>query len=164
MKQLMGTASKFVCNRLASWRTAMGTVGRALQTPIGVDIGMRRIKAVQFGRSAGVWQIHAATSLPRAGTEWHIDAEEVRQLRSQLIERGFRGNAIVLAMPADRLLTRARCLVPTERKHGFYRIRFQVSGPLPPQGTFHFGQVPSDGFGRLTNCQFNVATVCIGAA
>jgi len=108
MKPWVSSTSKFVCNQLASWRTAVGSVrwpGGIRKTPIGVDLGVRQIKAVQFGRSAGVWQIQAVACLPRTSTEPNISTEEVRRLRVLLSERGFRGNEVVVSVPPDRLLT-----------------------------------------------------------
>jgi len=88
--------------------------GRASHGPIGVDVGARRIKAAQFGRSPAGWQIEAALSVPRAPADSALGAEEVRRLRGLLEEKAFRGNAIVLAVPHEKLLTGIMELPPED--------------------------------------------------
>jgi len=74
-------------------------------SPIGVDVGERYIKAVQFSRSGGKWQISAATGIKRDNQRADISGAEVCRLRKQLSESGFHGNRLVLAVPGDKLLT-----------------------------------------------------------
>jgi len=74
-------------------------------SPIGVDVGERYIKAVQFSRSGGKWQISAAAGIKRDNQGSDITGAEVRRLREQLNESGFHGNRLVLAVPGEKLLT-----------------------------------------------------------
>jgi len=81
---------------------------RASQAPIGVDVGGRHIKAAQLARASGGRRIEAAASLPRSPRDPddpRIHREDVRRLRDVLAARGFRGRRVVLAIPADKLIT-----------------------------------------------------------
>lgn len=81
---------------------------RAHQAPIGVDVGGRHIKAAQLARASGGWRIEAAASVPRSPCDPDapgIHREDVRELRDALAARGFRGRRVVLAVPADKLIT-----------------------------------------------------------
>ena len=84
------------------------------RSPIGIDIGRRRIKAAQFNRSATGWRLAAAASVRRGVSQPTIGPEEIRRLRAALAERGFKGNAIVLAVPAERLLSGIMELPPPD--------------------------------------------------
>jgi Tfp pilus assembly PilM family ATPase len=73
--------------------------------PIGVDVGERSIKAVQFARGGRRPQICAATSVERQGGGAGIAGPELRQLRQRLGSAGFRGHSLALAVPGEKLLT-----------------------------------------------------------
>ena len=75
------------------------------RSPIGLDVGRRRVKAVQFHRAGGRWRVAAAASVPRVDNGAEIDPAEVRDLKSRLAEMGFHGARVVLAVPSDRLIT-----------------------------------------------------------
>lgn len=74
-------------------------------SPIGVDVGERYIKALQFSRSSGKWRISAAAGMKREHQGAGVTGPEVRRLREKLIESGFSGNRLVLAVPSEKLLT-----------------------------------------------------------
>lgn len=74
------------------------------RTPIGVDIGRRQIKAAQLSRSRGRYQIAALSSMPRDSSDGQIRPEDVQNLRNTLYRQGFRGNKVVLAVPAEEVL------------------------------------------------------------
>lgn len=73
--------------------------------PIGIDVAHRQIRATQMGRTTGGWRVEAAATFPRVAPAATIDRAEVEELRSLLNSQGFKGNSIVLAVPADKLLT-----------------------------------------------------------
>ena len=74
-------------------------------SPIGVDVGYRFIKAVQFARGSGRPRICAAASVERRGDGAAITGPELRQLRQRLSSSGFRGHSLALAVPGEKLLT-----------------------------------------------------------
>ena len=108
------------------------------RTPIGIDVGSRVVKAVQFGRERwgdGKWQIVAATQIPRseishapaapvpsaaagnaaAAPSAHarpLTAEDVRRLVGTLERQGFEGRDVVLAVPTEKLSTSVLDLPP----------------------------------------------------
>lgn len=88
------------------------------RTPIGIDIGVRQIKAAQLQRSHSGWRVEALSVIPRevskrdtsrleprTNSNSGIDSEEVRLLDSVLQRQGFRGRDVVLAAPRDKILT-----------------------------------------------------------
>jgi len=74
-------------------------------SPIGVDVGDRSIKAVQFAHGGHRPRICAATSVDRSGDGAGITGLEVLELRQQLSASGFRGHSLALAVPGEKLLT-----------------------------------------------------------
>ena len=88
--------------------------GRTSRTPIGLDIGGRRIKAAQFNRSGSSWRITAAACVPRTASRATIEPAEVRRLRDLLREKAFKGTSVVLAVPSDKLLTGIMELPPRD--------------------------------------------------
>jgi len=84
------------------------------RSPIGVDVGERCIKAVQFSRGGGKWRISAATEMRREHEGAGIAGPEVRRLGKQLKASGFRGNRLVLAVPGEKLLTGIMELPPVD--------------------------------------------------
>jgi Tfp pilus assembly PilM family ATPase len=108
------TSRDFMFSTLATWRESLGLPGRSRYEPIGVDIGVRQIKAVQFAQSPACRQIQAAAVVPRDTSDPIPHPEEVRRLRSLLAERAFEGASIVLAVPPDKLLTGIMELPPQD--------------------------------------------------
>jgi Tfp pilus assembly PilM family ATPase len=72
-----------------------------VSTPIGLDIGNRYIKAAQI--TAG--RLTAAVCLPRAHPGGPLDDAELRPIADAIRSGPFRGKSVVLAVPADKLLT-----------------------------------------------------------
>src|SRR5947209_16612896 len=97
--------------RISSVKDAVGAIGRyrtAPRTPIGIDVGSRYVKAVQLDKAttaAGRLRVAAAAIFPRSEPGTAIARPEVRRLGDVLYRHGFTGSAVVLAVPADRLLT-----------------------------------------------------------
>ena len=90
---------------------------RASHAPIGVDVGSRHIKAAQLARASGGWRIEAAASVQRRPCDPGapgIQREDVRQLHDALVARSFRGRRVVLAVPADKLMTGIMELPPRD--------------------------------------------------
>lgn len=82
-------------------------------TPIGLDLGARWIKAVQLapgGSTGPAWRVVAAARVLRRGPE--LDARETSRIESILHRRGFSGSRVVLAAPADRLMSAELTLPP----------------------------------------------------
>lgn len=73
------------------------------RTSIGVDIGVRRIKAVQLRRSSR--RIEALAAFPRSRPLAPIDRDEIRHLHGVLRRQGFGGQNVVLGVPAPALMT-----------------------------------------------------------
>jgi len=73
--------------------------------PIGIDIGRRRIRAVQLRRSSSAWRVEAAAVMPRSRPGVPIERSEIRELGALLAKESFRGDGVVLPVPADKLLT-----------------------------------------------------------
>ncbi len=96
--------------------------GMISRTPIGLDIGARRIKAVQLGRAGGQWRLLAATSIPRHNEDGLIDEPEIRRLCEILDRQGFVGNRAIVAVPWQKVLTGVLELPPTESGAPLTRI------------------------------------------
>lgn len=105
------------------------------RTPIGIDVGSRAVKAVQYERDRwgdGKWQVVAAAQIPRAevsrsspfrsggassqsgptGNGIPLGAEDVRRLAGTLERQGFSGTDVVLAVPTEKLSTSVLDLPP----------------------------------------------------
>ena len=76
-----------------------------LHSPIGLDVGANRVRAIQLARRRGGWRIAAATAYPRHKPEATVDAEETAHLARVLGRQGFAGDEIVSAVPGDALLS-----------------------------------------------------------
>lgn len=74
-------------------------------SPIGLDIGTSRIKAVQLRRSGGGWALHALASIPRAVEGAAFDAGEANHVNDVLFRRGFTGRDVIVSVPDSKLLT-----------------------------------------------------------
>ncbi len=88
----------------------IGSTGRA--SPIGLDVGSRCIKAVQFARARGGLRISAIACVDRTGDGAALGADEARLLREVLARQGFRGRTVVLGGPPARLLSGVMELPP----------------------------------------------------
>ncbi len=84
--------------------------------PIGLDIGSRRIKAVQLAGQSSRWRISASASLNRQISRQVPELSEVKWLRGLLSEHGFRGDQVALAVPENSLRMNVLELPP--RKSG----------------------------------------------
>ena len=89
-------------------------LGPRNRTPIGVDVGARCIKVAQFRRSADGWRVEAAVSMPRPHEGAGIDRAEAGRIRQAIRQGPFKGLAIVLAVPSEKLLTGIMELPPLE--------------------------------------------------
>ena len=100
---------------------------RRTRSAIGIDVGSRAVKAVQFGRDwwgDGAWRVIAATEFPRgdagvakatgtnAPTASVLRREDVGRLAGTLERQGFTGSDVVLAVPTERLTTNVLDLPP----------------------------------------------------
>lgn len=74
------------------------------RSPIGLDIGSRRIHAVQLARMSRGWKLAAAASVPHFGIETLTDAQAVSRLCDSLGRLGFTGRRMVLALPRPSLV------------------------------------------------------------
>jgi Tfp pilus assembly PilM family ATPase len=82
------------------------------RSPIGLDIGARRVKAVQLEPTKGDaaptssgWRVAAATSFDRATPGQPVTADEALRLADTLDRLGFTGTRVVLAAPSDKLIS-----------------------------------------------------------
>ncbi len=76
-----------------------------LRSPIGLDFGARRVRAMQLTRRPGSWRIAAAGAYPRLCPDGPVDMAEARHLLDVLDRQGFRGRQVVTAVPGDALLS-----------------------------------------------------------
>src|SRR5690349_2563599 len=70
---------------------------------IGLDVGARRIKAVQLDASGA--SLCAAIVVPRLEASLVPSPDEVSRLSATLYRAGFTGNRVALAMPSEKLVT-----------------------------------------------------------
>lgn len=85
------------------------------RSPIGLDLGARRVKAIQLEHGPDGPRIAAAAVAPRAGSGAGgsvVTAAEVAGLSDLLYRTGFDGRHVVLAAPSARLLTGVMELPP----------------------------------------------------
>jgi len=73
--------------------------------PIGVDIGGRQIKAVQFKGQPGRWRIRAAACAERQNPGAPLEQGDIAELRRLLDANSFKGRNVVLAVPCGDLFT-----------------------------------------------------------
>lgn len=84
-------------------------------SPIGLDIGSRRIKAAQLKISRSAVCLHAVASLPRVGVAAGEDgAIDLARLGMWLQRSGLEGRRIALAAPQEHLLMSLLELPPRE--------------------------------------------------
>src|SRR4051794_24129714 len=78
------------------------------RSPIGLDFGARRVKAVQLEPLAGGasgWQVAAATCVNRSEPGAPVTRAEAARLCDTLDRVGFTGNRAVLTAPVDKLMS-----------------------------------------------------------
>ncbi len=77
---------------------------KSKRMPIGIDVGVRSIKAVQLSWPGREWQVEAVASIPRTGRDKTLDQDEVSRLAAVLDRQGFIGSDTVLAVPNEMLI------------------------------------------------------------
>ncbi len=82
------------------------------RSPIALDIGASRIKAVQLGWRGGQWCLEAASCVPRIEPGAPLKAEEVSRLVEVLARQGFQGRQAVVAAGDGMLLHEVLDLPP----------------------------------------------------
>jgi Tfp pilus assembly PilM family ATPase len=86
----------------------MSRFGKQPRSAIGLDIGARRVKAVQLEPSTAAstgWRVAAAASVNRNAVGQPVSADEVWRICDTLDRLGFVGNRVVLAAPTDKLIS-----------------------------------------------------------
>jgi type IV pilus assembly protein PilM len=79
---------------------------KQLRSPIGLDLGARRVKAVQLEQSGpSGWRVVAATSINRVAPGEPMTADEAARIADTLDRLGFGGSRVVVAAPAEKLIT-----------------------------------------------------------
>src|SRR5688572_9407291 len=82
--------------------------GKKSRSPIGLDIGARRVKAVQLEQSGGSssgWRVAAVACVNRTAPGKLMAPDEASRLWDTLDRLGFQGSRVVLAAPSDKLIT-----------------------------------------------------------
>lgn len=79
------------------------------RSPIGLSLGSRSIRAVQLD---GAGRIVAAAILPRRSPATPVDAAELQRLDAVLARQGFTGRHVVLAAPAQMVVSAVMELPP----------------------------------------------------
>src|SRR3954469_1066605 len=85
------------------------------RTAIGLDLGAKRVKAIQLEHGPDGPRVAAAAVAPRAGAGGGgsiVTAGEVAALADLLYRTGFDGRQVVLAAPAGQVLTGVMELPP----------------------------------------------------
>jgi len=82
--------------------------------PIGLDIGRCALRAVQLGKVRGKRVVAASASIGRARPGEPVDQAELLRLSRVLTRQGFVGRKIVLAAPADRVMSAVLEVPPHE--------------------------------------------------
>jgi len=90
----------------------MSLLRRKSLTPIGIDLDGRCLKAVQLSQSPTGWRIVAATTIARPRHDAPVSPEEIEAMLGALGQHGFVGRRVVLAMPADKVMTALLDLPP----------------------------------------------------
>ena len=83
----------------------MNWLHRRANTPIGIDLDGRFIRAIQLSRSSQGWCIQASASIPRQRSDVAVTPEEIATLARTLTKNGFVGRDVVVAVPAERLIS-----------------------------------------------------------
>lgn len=85
---------------------------RPQRTPIGLDIGTRRIKAVQARIGRGGVTVTASACIPLPTPDAPILPPVADRIMGTLRRQGFVGEQVVVGMPADRMLSGVLDLPP----------------------------------------------------
>lgn len=132
----------------------MVAFGRSILTPIGLDIGDRRVKAVQLRHARTGPEPAAWATFLRTRPGEPLDAEEAGEIATVLARRGMVGRRVVLAAPADALrhavvelpahaapdAVAAIAAAQTARVHGLKPGGFEVAGHGLPAAAAVRGQ------------------------
>lgn len=81
---------------------------RKSRSAIGLDIGARRVKAVQLEPSTASgsgWRMAASACVSRSAVGQPLTGDEIFRLAGTLDRLGFTGNRVVLAAPADKVFS-----------------------------------------------------------
>ena len=156
------------------------------RSPIGVDVGARAVKAIQFGRDRwgnGEWRVTAAAEMPRddvaqpqggdrvgapatpAKPSTVLTPAEVRRLVGTLERQGFSGDDVVLAVPNERLSSSMLELPPRSSQAPLEQIaRMEVARAhrFPPD-SFEMGSWDLPAAARATKQTPVMAVACTHA-
>ena len=81
-------------------------------SPIGLDIGARRIKAVQLLHGRLGTSVRAVANFPRLNAGTQLDEAEIRRVVEVLSRRSFAGAEVVIATPLEKQITATLELPP----------------------------------------------------
>jgi type IV pilus assembly protein PilM len=84
------------------------------RSPIGLDIGRCALRAVQLGGGKGKRAVVASARIGRTHPDEPIDQAELLRLWRVLSQQGFTGRKVVLAAPAEKLMTAVLDVPPLE--------------------------------------------------
>jgi Tfp pilus assembly PilM family ATPase len=97
-------------------RWGLGRVlpGRTRYSLIGLDVGSRHVKAVQFVTrgTAGPRTVHACVTLPRSVAGAALDIDEARRIMEALWRQNFQGTTVAMCVPPATLLASVMELPP----------------------------------------------------
>jgi len=130
--------------------------------PIGIDVGARALKAVQFD-AAG--RMLASVVLPRLDTEPGTERQELARLAQVMGRQGFVGVRCVSACPWRRVMTEPLRLPPAESgapRHELAAAELVNTRQLEP-GTFEVGLWPIPTPARGGDGSFVMATAAAHA-
>ncbi len=85
---------------------------RAKMSPIGLDVGSTRVKAVQVQLGATGPRVYRVASLPRLKCGQPLEAGECVRLSEVLRRKGFAGDRVVTCVPRGQLLSNVMELPP----------------------------------------------------
>jgi Tfp pilus assembly PilM family ATPase len=113
------------------------------RTPIGLDLGARRVKAIQLAPSAVAasgWRVAAAACVSRAAPGTPFTPDEIARLADTLDRLGFTGTRVALAAPSDKLISAMLELpkngqIPLEQ---IARVELARTNKIPPE-SFEMG-------------------------
>jgi Tfp pilus assembly PilM family ATPase len=86
------------------------------ESPIGVDVDGRYLRAAQLAPAGDGWRLQAAVRIPRVAPEEPLGPRDVAHLQDTLERLGFRGKRIVLAVPEDKLAVDVLELPPRDSR------------------------------------------------
>jgi type IV pilus assembly protein PilM len=80
-------------------------IGHSRFGPIGLDLGSKKVRAVQLRWSRTGAAISAASCIARQSAEGPISDAEARRIVSTLWRQGFAGTNVVIGVPVDRVVS-----------------------------------------------------------